>query len=181
MEPGDFVLTPAWTWHDHFNASSEPVIWLDGLDGPLIQALNLGLFEGYDGKSQPIQDASGTKFRIPWRVAYDALAREENPFDGAIYRYPEMPTLASELTRLRPGAKTRTHRHLSAAMYHVFRGAGRSVVGDETIEWRRGDTFVIPAWRWHSHEAQPAEEAVLFSMNDRPAMQALKLYREEEQ
>jgi gentisate 1,2-dioxygenase len=184
MEPGDFILTPAWTWHDHFNGSNEAVIWLDGLDGPLIQALNLGLFEGYGGESQPIKDASGAQFRVPWRIAYGALQTathsDESPFDGAVYRYPDMPTLASELTRLRPGARTQTHRHLSAAMYHVFKGAGRSTIGEDTIDWRRGDTFVIPAWSWHSHEARQAEEAVLFSMSDRPAMQALKLYREEQ-
>jgi gentisate 1,2-dioxygenase len=32
MRPGDFVTTPGWTWHDHGNLGSEPVVWLDGLD-----------------------------------------------------------------------------------------------------------------------------------------------------
>jgi len=32
MHPGDFVLTPNWTWHDHGNDGVEPVVWLDGLD-----------------------------------------------------------------------------------------------------------------------------------------------------
>jgi gentisate 1,2-dioxygenase len=32
MSPGDFVTTPGWTWHDHGNAGSKPVVWLDGLD-----------------------------------------------------------------------------------------------------------------------------------------------------
>ena len=32
MEPGDFVITPSWTWHDHGNETSEPMVWLDGLD-----------------------------------------------------------------------------------------------------------------------------------------------------
>ena len=34
MRPGDFIITPSWTWHDHGNADSadggEPVVWLDG-------------------------------------------------------------------------------------------------------------------------------------------------------
>ena len=38
MHPGDFIITPSWTWHDHGNPSEteggEPVIWLDGLDLP---------------------------------------------------------------------------------------------------------------------------------------------------
>ncbi len=45
MEEGDLILTPNWTWHDHHNESEDPIIWLDGLDGPLIQSLNILFFE----------------------------------------------------------------------------------------------------------------------------------------
>ena len=41
MEEGDLILTPNWSWHDHFNGSKQPIIWLEGLDGPLIQSLNV--------------------------------------------------------------------------------------------------------------------------------------------
>ena len=34
MAPGDFIITPSWTWHDHGNDGDEPVVWLDGLDIP---------------------------------------------------------------------------------------------------------------------------------------------------
>ena len=40
MAPGDMVVTPQWTWHDHRNEGGEPVIWLDILDTPLIDALD---------------------------------------------------------------------------------------------------------------------------------------------
>src|SRR5213083_191300 len=39
MEPGDFVITPAMHWHDHGNASDQPMFWLDGLDIPIVQIL----------------------------------------------------------------------------------------------------------------------------------------------
>src|SRR5512135_1224317 len=32
MHPGDFIITPSWTWHDHGNPGTEPVVWMDGLD-----------------------------------------------------------------------------------------------------------------------------------------------------
>jgi gentisate 1,2-dioxygenase len=32
MKPGDFIITPSWTWHDHGNHGDGPVVWLDGLD-----------------------------------------------------------------------------------------------------------------------------------------------------
>src|SRR3979490_2416029 len=31
MHPGDFIITPSWTWHDHGHPGSDPVVWLDGL------------------------------------------------------------------------------------------------------------------------------------------------------
>src|SRR5438046_9204628 len=40
MNPGDMVLTPNWTWHDHGNESPEPMVWLDGLDLPLVNQLD---------------------------------------------------------------------------------------------------------------------------------------------
>ena len=33
MRPGDFIVTPGWSWHDHGNEGSGPVVWLDGVLG----------------------------------------------------------------------------------------------------------------------------------------------------
>jgi gentisate 1,2-dioxygenase len=40
MHVGDFVITPSWTFHDHGNPSSEPMVWLDGLDLPIVELLD---------------------------------------------------------------------------------------------------------------------------------------------
>jgi len=49
MHPGDFIITPSWTWHDHGNPSveegGEPVVWLDGLDIPLVAQMDAGFAE----------------------------------------------------------------------------------------------------------------------------------------
>jgi len=45
------------------------------------------------------------------------------------------------------------------------------------FEWRPRDIFVTPSWAPVAHEAQ--SEAVLFSLSDRPAQQALGLWREQ--
>src|SRR5213080_4103402 len=37
MEPGDLIITPPMRWHDHGHEGSEPVVWLDGLDIPLVR------------------------------------------------------------------------------------------------------------------------------------------------
>src|SRR5262249_30786371 len=38
---GDLILTPNGTWHDHGNDSSTPVVWIDMLDWPLLEVLDL--------------------------------------------------------------------------------------------------------------------------------------------
>src|SRR5947207_2190662 len=57
MFPGDLVLTPRWTWHDHANDTDAPMIWLDGLDSPLVRMLEAGFFEEYAGERQAIDEA----------------------------------------------------------------------------------------------------------------------------
>jgi gentisate 1,2-dioxygenase len=45
MNVGDFVITPSWTFHDHGNPSSEPMVWMDGLDVPLVELLDAQFME----------------------------------------------------------------------------------------------------------------------------------------
>ncbi len=47
MAEGDFVITPSWTWHDHGNESEAPMVWLDGLDIPLVRHLDASFFEAH--------------------------------------------------------------------------------------------------------------------------------------
>lgn len=54
MHPGDFIITPSWEWHDHGNDTPDPVIWLDGLDIPLVQALDASFMEHLGAVEQPV-------------------------------------------------------------------------------------------------------------------------------
>src|SRR5947208_12637854 len=45
MKPGDFILTPFWSFHDHGNPGAEPVVWLDGLDIPIVNMFDTSFFE----------------------------------------------------------------------------------------------------------------------------------------
>ncbi|MEU9746611.1 cupin domain-containing protein [Streptomyces niveus] len=47
MEPGDLVLTPANTWHDHRHPGDEPMVWLDGLDVPFIKQMRANFYEDH--------------------------------------------------------------------------------------------------------------------------------------
>lgn len=59
MQPGDFVLTPSWRWHDHGNESSEPMVWLDGLDIPMLSFFDAGFAETSRVESQDSLRPSG--------------------------------------------------------------------------------------------------------------------------
>ncbi len=64
MRPGDFIITPSWTWHDHGNDSAQPMVWLDGLDIPLVRMLDAGFAENDTSDRQQLTRPEG-----------DALAR----------------------------------------------------------------------------------------------------------
>ena len=49
MEKYDLVLTPNWQWHDHGNTTDDPMIWLDGLDIPLVNHFDTSFAETLAG------------------------------------------------------------------------------------------------------------------------------------
>lgn len=59
LHPGDFVVTPQWSWHDHVNEADRPVVWLDMLDTPLVGFLDTVFRENYPEKLQPIDRIDG--------------------------------------------------------------------------------------------------------------------------
>ena len=59
MSEGDFVITPPWTWHDHGNESDRPMVWMDGLDVPLVNQLDTSFAEDFPEKSQPVERPVG--------------------------------------------------------------------------------------------------------------------------
>jgi gentisate 1,2-dioxygenase len=61
MHPGDFIITPAWTWHDHGNPEDgEPVVWMDGLDIPILALFDAQFAENYPEEVQPVTAREGT-------------------------------------------------------------------------------------------------------------------------
>jgi gentisate 1,2-dioxygenase len=94
MRPGDFIVTPSWTWHEHRNDGKDPTIWLDVLDVALLRLLGAGFSEHYPeptfptsvppGDSQlrygrnllPVgfrRGAASPVFAYPFDYAYEAL------------------------------------------------------------------------------------------------------------
>ncbi|WP_239143017.1 cupin domain-containing protein [Variovorax sp. WS11] len=104
----------------------------------------------------------------------DVILEYRNPVDGG----PALRTLAQTLQLIRPGFVGRARRHTGSKLYYVMRGNGSTTVGDQHFEWRAGDFMAIAPWAWHRHRGG-TEEAMLFQVNDLPALQALGYDREE--
>jgi gentisate 1,2-dioxygenase len=191
MRPGDLVLTPSMTWHDHGNEGPEPVIWLDGLDSPVVRYLETLLMEPYPEERQTSGDGPGRSIHFPWASASAALGdladRGPSPFDDVIMEYLDplsgrsvVAALGCYLQMIRPGVRTRAHRQTSSAVYYAVEGAGATVIDGVTYAWREGDFFAIPPLARHAHANEGAAPAILFSVQDTPLLTAVGLYREEE-
>lgn len=199
MEPGDLILTPNWTWHDHINESNQPIIWIDGLDVPFTYSMDVMFIEEYRQPRQAVERvlktsedsvaaSHGSPWYYKWRDTERSLYQIERPTQAGdhIIDYkspsggPTLPTIGCGVHMLRRGEKTKARRRTSSGIFHVVRGHGTTVVGDTTLEWERGDCFVVPNWSWHHHENRcENEEAFLFFMSDRPLLEPFGLYREE--
>lgn len=87
MAPGDFVLTPARAWHDHGNETSEPMLWLDGLDIPMVQFFDASFVEGHAEDAQPLTRPVGDSFA---RYGHNLLPVDFEPKSKAspVFNYP---------------------------------------------------------------------------------------------
>jgi gentisate 1,2-dioxygenase len=181
MEDGDLILTPQWSWHEHAHEGDLPMIWIDGLDVPLIQSLQAISFQPYRAGRLPVNEGiepqayygmtrpAGTQgqecmplLHYRWRDTYPSLQRlangAGNVHDGVALEYinpatngPTLPTLSCWIQMLRPDERTKAHRHNSTGIYHAFRGSGTTIINGEPFQWEKGDTFVVPLWSWHEH------------------------------
>jgi len=185
MSRGDFVLTPSWTYHDHGHEGSSPMIWLDGLDLPLFQALPASFAERYGSERFPSKPAAqDCALRFSWASMQARLDELPGPFASAAYTMESgeavSKVIGAAAERVASGSTSGRRRETTSAVYHVYEGSGSTRVGDETLAWERGDTFVVPAWMPYEHRAAASSTAYLFRFDDRPLLEALGFYRREE-
>jgi gentisate 1,2-dioxygenase len=104
MRPGDLVLTPSMNWHDHTNGGDSEMFWFDGLDLPMVEALDGVFFEEYPGpgESQPEpaeHNVSERTHAAGTRYAAGAVTEVLSPRHSKLMNYRWADTSA-ELERL---------------------------------------------------------------------------------
>jgi gentisate 1,2-dioxygenase len=120
-------------------------------------------------------------------AALEALKDSDgSPYEGIALEYthpqtggPVTPTIACRIQMLRKGEKLKARRVTGSSVFHVVRGKGRTMIDGKAFDWEKGDIIALPSWALHAHENRGSEEALLFSISDRPVIEALGFYREE--
>ncbi|PRX97302.1 cupin domain-containing protein [Allonocardiopsis opalescens] len=218
MHRGDLLLTPGYAWHEHHNTADAPMVWLDGLDIPLVAQLDAGFFEfGPDeisDRSTPERSRAERLWGHPGLRPLAATGRQDPPNSPlAAYRWAHtdaaltaqleledeghaatvepghagirftnpatgrdaLPTLRTEMHRLRPGAATARRRTVGSQVWQVFTGTGSVELADRRFEVGPGDLVAVPSWcplRWHADTGLD-----LFTFNDAQVYEGLNLAR----
>jgi len=101
MRPGDFVITPSWTWHDHGNVGNGPMVWLDGLDMHMIKLFEASFREGSgtDTASAVVRPEGDSEARYGANLlpVDDSYSRPTSPVFN--YRYDRTREALAEMQR----------------------------------------------------------------------------------
>ncbi len=176
MSRGDLILTPTGLWHEHGHDGTEPVIWLDVLDLPLVYYMEASYH--INGDRQTIVPGLGDKqyarggvvpthvferskkaypmLRYAWtdaKAALEAIA-QDNPAQESIqvtYVNPETGNDAENILgfyalMLRPGQSLRLPARSPAQVFHVIEGSVEAKIVDSTFSLVEADTCCAPGY-----------------------------------
>jgi len=176
MKRGDLILTPTGLWHEHGHDGTEPVVWLDVLDLPLVYYMEASYH--VDGARQEVKPGHGERrhargglvpttvfqrtsraypmLRYPWadaRVALESLAADQPELDAVqlTYTNPETGAHAENILgfyalMLRPGQTLRLPVRSPAAVFHLIEGGAEAQVEDQRFVLAEADTCCAPGF-----------------------------------
>jgi gentisate 1,2-dioxygenase len=176
MSRGDLILTPTGLWHEHGHDGTQPVVWLDVLDLPLVYYLEASYH--LPGARQPVLPGAGDRryargglvptphfqrsaraypmLRYPWteaRAALLALAGElrgDEPVQ-ITYANPETGAHAENILgfcalMLRPAQTLTLPARSPACVFHLIEGGITVNVGADTFTLAAADTCCVPGY-----------------------------------
>ena len=176
MRRGDLILTPTGLWHEHGHDGTEPVVWLDVLDLPLVYYLEASYH--VDGDRQDVKPGRGERayarggvvptrvfersrkaypmLRYAWsdtRAALQSLADDQPGLDAVQVTYVNPETgadaeniLGFHALMLRPGQTLRLPVRSPAAVFHLIEGGASVSVEQERFTLAEADTCCAPGF-----------------------------------
>ena len=176
MSRGDLILTPTGLWHEHGHDGTDPVVWLDVLDLPLVYYMEASYH--INGERQEIKPGRGDRdyarggmvptavfnrsskaypmLRYPWveaRAALLALAADQSELDAVQVTYvnPETGDDAENILgfyalMLRPGQTLQLPVRSPAVVFHVIEGGADVTIGEQAFSLAEADTCCAPGF-----------------------------------
>ncbi len=176
MSRGDLILTPTGLWHEHGHDGTDPVIWLDVLDLPLVYYMEASYH--VNGNRQTIAPGRGDKqyahgglvpshvfershkaypmLRYAWtdaKAALQTLAADLPDLEQVqiTYTNPETGTDAENILgfyalMLRPGQSLRLPARSPAQVFHLIEGSVQADMVDSRFNLVEADTCCAPGY-----------------------------------
>ena len=176
MSRGDLILTPTGLWHEHGHDGTEPVVWLDVLDLPLVYYTETSYVTA--GQAQSVKSGSGNRaytrggivptpgfarakqaypmLRYPWADAHAALvalAEDQPDLETVQVGYvnpetggPAQNILGFHALMLRPGQTLTLPVRSPAMVFHQIEGGSRVRCDQQTFAMGAADTCCVPGY-----------------------------------
>ena len=196
MSRGDLILTPTGLWHEHGHDGTDPVIWLDVLDLPLVYYMEASYH--VNGDRQTVTTGRGDKqyahgglvptqvfersnkaypmLRYPWTQARAALMTlaSDDPDLAQVqvtYTNPETGTDAENILgfhalMLRPGQTLRLPARSPAQVFHVIEGAVQADMVNSSFALAEADTCCSPGYEAVTLKNLQADQASFLFLAD---------------
>ena len=176
MSRGDLILTPTGLWHEHGHDGTEPVVWLDVLDLPLVYYMEASYH--VNGERQAVKQGSGDRawtragvvptqvfnrsdkrypmLRYPWvdtRAALVAMAADQPELDCVQVTYVNPETggdaqniLGFYALMLRPGQTLTLPARSPSQVFHLIEGGVDVSTCGKTFDLVEADTCCAPGY-----------------------------------
>ncbi|MBL0420076.1 cupin domain-containing protein [Ramlibacter sp. AW1] len=183
MNTGDIVLTPGQHWHGHGHDGTQPALWFDCLDVPLVHLLEPMRFEDHPAGMEPVLrtiDESPMRWRAADIAQRLAQAREADTRPDAHFGLtvdlssPALPTIAIRVHAWDTGWGHAPYRHAANELLVVLGGRGTSRIGEHRFDWGYGDVLALPMGTRVHHQVHEAARVV--SLSDDPVMRLCGYY-----
>lgn len=142
------------------------MIWLDGLDLPLFQHFPVHFAQHYSSPRYPAEDSPSAPILFPWSETQPKL--DASSKDHVVIRYTSQEPgkgeqdvslrIGAQVEKIKAGTITGLERENASSVYHVISGKGKTQVGEDIVEWVKGDTFCVPSWAGCIHHVSHRKE-----------------------
>ncbi|GAA6142098.1 cupin domain-containing protein [Hydrogenophaga sp. 5NK40-0174] len=196
MSRGDLILTPTGLWHEHGHDGTDPVVWLDVLDLPLVYYMEASYH--INGARQEVKPGNGERawsrpgvvptqvfgrhdkrypmLRYPWaatRSALEELAADDPALECVQVTYinPETGEDAENILgfyalMLRPGQSLNLPARSPSQVFHLIEGGVDVSTCGKTFALVEADTCCAPGYETVTLKNRSADSAAFVFIAD---------------